>query len=106
REIVIDKPAKNGFYGTELEVVLRARHITHLIFTGVTTHICVESTMRDAADRGFWNLVVSDGTAAITEALHNQSLDMIMYQGGVFGVVAPAHAVCRALAAIPEVQPA
>jgi nicotinamidase-related amidase len=105
-EIIIDKPAKSGFYGTELEVVLRARHITHLIFTGVTTHICVEGTMRDAADRGFWNLVVSDGTAAITEALHNQSLDMIMYQGGVFGVVAPAQAVCRALAAVAEPQPA
>jgi nicotinamidase-related amidase len=99
-DIVIDKPAKNAFYGTELEVVLRARHITHLIFTGVTTHICVESTMRDAADRGFWNLVVSDGTAAITDALHAQSLDMIMYQGGVFGVVAPAREICRALAAV------
>jgi nicotinamidase-related amidase len=99
-ETVIDKPAKNGFYGTELEIVLRARQITHLLFTGVTTHICVESTMREAADRGFWNLVVSDGTAAITDALHTQSLDMIMYQGGVFGVAAPAHEVCRALATV------
>jgi nicotinamidase-related amidase len=98
-EIVIDKLGKSGFYATELEVVLRARQISHLLFTGVTTHICVESTMRDAADRGFWNLVVSDGTAAITDSLHAQALDMIMYQGGVFGVVAPAHEVCRALAA-------
>jgi nicotinamidase-related amidase len=99
-ETVIDKTGKSGFYGTELDVVLRARQITHLLFTGVTTHICVESTMREAADRGFWNLVVSDGTAAITDALHAQALDMIMYQGGVFGVVAPAREVCRALAAV------
>jgi nicotinamidase-related amidase len=99
-EIVIDKAAKSGFYGTELERVLRARHVTHLLFTGVTTHICVESTMREAADRGFWNLIVSDGTAAITDALHAQSLEMIMYQGGVFGVVAPAREVCRALGAV------
>jgi len=100
REIIIDKPAKSGFYGTELEVVLHARQITHLLFTGVTTHICVESTMREAADRGFWNLIVSDGTAAITDALHAQSLEMIMYQGGVFGVVAPSGEICRALGAV------
>jgi nicotinamidase-related amidase len=99
-EIVIDKTGKSGFYATELERVLRARHVTHLLFTGVTTHICVESTMREAADRGFWNLIVSDGTAAITDALHAQSLEMIMYQGGVFGVVASSREVCRALGAV------
>lgn len=98
-EVVIDKPAKGAFYGTELDVLLRSRQITHLLFTGVTTNICVENSMRDAADRGYWNLIVSDGTAAIKDQIHEQSLEMIMYQGGVFGVVASSADVCEALGA-------
>ncbi len=97
-DVIIDKPAKGAFYGTDLEVILRARGITHLVFTGVTINICVENTMREAADRGFWNLLISDGTAAINNDLHEQSLGMIMYQGGVFGVVARSQDVVKALA--------
>jgi nicotinamidase-related amidase len=99
-EIVIDKPAKGAFYGTELDVVLRARGITHLLFTGVTINICVENTMRDAADRGYWNLIITDGTAAINDEIHEQSLKMIMYQGGVFGVAASSRQVREALASV------
>jgi nicotinamidase-related amidase len=99
-EIVIDKPAKGAFYGTELDVLLRSRGITHLLFTGVTTNICVENSMRDAADRGYWNLIVSDGAAAIKDEIHEQSLQMIMYQGGVFGVAAPAREVVAALSSV------
>jgi len=98
-DLVIDKPAKGAFYGTELDVILRSRHTSHLLFTGVTTNICVENSMRDAADRGYWNLIVSDGAAAISDEIHEQSLQMIMYQGGVFGVVASAAQVCEALRA-------
>src|SRR5262249_25618074 len=58
-DLIIDKPAKGAFYGTDLDVMLRSRGITHLLYTGVTTNICVENTMRDAADRGYWNLIVS-----------------------------------------------
>lgn len=99
-EVIIDKPAKGAFYGTELDVLLRARQITHLLFTGVTINICVENSMRDAADRGYWNLIVSDGTAAISDQIHEQSLQMIMYQGGVFGVAASSREVSEALASV------
>lgn len=99
-ESIIDKPAKGAFYGTELDVLLRARGITHLLFTGVTINICVENSMREAADRGYWNLIVSDGTAAIKDEIHEQSLQMIMYQGGVFGVAASSREVCEALASV------
>jgi nicotinamidase-related amidase len=99
-EVIIDKPAKGAFYGTELDVLLRARQISHLLFTGVTINICVENSMREAADRGYWNLIVSDGTAAISKELHEQSLNMIMYQGGVFGVAASSSQVREALASV------
>src|SRR5205814_9992327 len=69
-ETIIDKSAKGAFYGTELEAILRARKITHLLFTGVTTNICVESSMREAADRGTWNLIIDDCTAAISDEIH------------------------------------
>jgi nicotinamidase-related amidase len=99
-ELIIDKPAKGAFYGTELDVLLRSRGITHLLFTGVTTNICVENSMRDAADRGYWNLIVSDGAAAISDEIHEHSLKMIMYQGGVFGVAATSAEVREALSAV------
>jgi biuret amidohydrolase len=99
-EIIIDKPAKGAFYGTELDVVLRSRNITHLLYTGVTINICVENTMREAADRGYWNLIITDGTAAISDEIYEASLKMIMYQGGVFGVAASSGRVREALASV------
>jgi nicotinamidase-related amidase len=60
----------------------------------------VENTMRDAADRGYWNLIITDGTAAINDEIHEQSLKMIMYQGGVFGVAASSRQVREALASV------
>jgi nicotinamidase-related amidase len=98
-DIVIDKTGKGAFYATDLDVILRARGITHLVFTGVTINICVENTMREATDRGFWNLLVTDGTAAITDDLYEHSLEMIRYQGGVFGVTASSAQVIAALRA-------
>lgn len=97
-ETIIDKLGKGAFYASELEMVLRSRGITHLLFTGVTINVCVETTMREASDRGFWNLLITDGTAAITSELYEQSLKMITYQGGVFGVIAPSAQVIEVLA--------
>ncbi len=80
-EFVIEKTGKGAFYETDLEDLLRNRGITHLVFTGVTTTICVQSTVREAADRGFWTLVLDDGCAAMTPELHQSSLEALAFRG-------------------------
>ncbi len=98
-EVVVDKPGKGAFYATDLETVLRARGITHLVFTGVTTEVCVQSTMREANDRGFECLVLSDCTASYFPEFYSMTLAMISAQGGIVGWVAPSSAFHDALAA-------
>jgi len=99
-EIVIDKPGKGAFFATDLEHVLRTTARTRLVLCGITTDVCVHTTLREANDRGFECLVVSDGTGATQPEHHAAALTMISMQGGIFGTVATSTAVVDALEAL------
>lgn len=98
-EVVIDKPGKGAFYATELGELLADRSIRSLFVTGVTTEVCVHTTVREANDRGFECLVVSDCVGSYFPEFQRVGLEMIAAQGGIFGWVADSAAVIDALAA-------
>jgi nicotinamidase-related amidase len=86
-EVVIDKPGFGAFYATDLELVLRAWGITTLTLAGVTTDVCVHSTLREAVDRGFECQTVGDACAAVDSAVHRAMLTCISGEGGILGRV-------------------
>jgi nicotinamidase-related amidase len=98
-EIVIDKPGKGAFYDTELGDILKKRGIANLLVCGVTTEVCVNTTVREANDRGYRCVVIADGCASYFPEFHEMGLKMIKAQGGIFGWVADSAAVLTAMQA-------
>jgi nicotinamidase-related amidase len=99
-EPVIDKPGKGAFYQTDLELMLKNRNIDTLFVCGVTTEVCVNTTVREANDRGFRCIVISDGCASYFPEFHDMGLKMIKAQGGIFGSVCASQPVVAALASV------
>jgi nicotinamidase-related amidase len=97
-EVVLDKPGKGSFHATDLELLLRNAQIRSLIVTGVTTEVCVHTTIREANDRGFECLVLEDCVASYFPEFHRVAVEMICAQGGIFGWVSHSSALLTSLA--------
>ncbi|HSO69107.1 MAG TPA: isochorismatase family cysteine hydrolase [Arachnia sp.] len=96
-EVVLDKPGKGAFYATDLETILRASQITHLVIIGVTTEVCVQTTAREANDRGFDCLILNDCTGSYFPEYHASALSMFSAQGGIVGWVTDSVSLISAL---------
>ena len=98
-EPIVDKPGKGSFCATDLELMLHVRGIRNLLLTGITTDVCVHTTMREANDRGFECLILEDCCGATDLGNHQAAIRMVTMQGGVFGAVSNSAAVLEAIGA-------
>ncbi len=96
-EPIIDKPGKGSFYATDLDMILRLRGVRNVVLTGITTDVCVHTTMRDANDRGYECVILSDCCAATDTGNHAAALKMVTMQNGVFGAVSTSTALLEAV---------
>jgi len=96
-EPVIDKPGKGSFSSTALECILRAKDISTLLVCGVTTEICVNSTIREANDRGFFCICIGDCCASYFDEFHEMTLKMMKAQGGILAYVTDSKSICDSL---------
>lgn len=101
-ELIVDKPTKGAFAATNIDLMLRNRGITHLVFTGITTDVCVHTIMREANDLGYECLLLEDCTGATDEGNYQAAIKMIKMQGGVFGSVSDS---AKFLAAVRALVP-
>jgi nicotinamidase-related amidase len=105
-EIVVDKPGKGMFWATGLHDTLQARGITHLVVAGVTTEVCVQTSMREANDRGYECLLIEDATESYFPQFKAATIEMIVAQGGIVGWVTPLAKLASAISSIARLETA